>query len=502
MGLALLACRAPVPVPRDALRVALPSALSSLDPHFSNNLGAFTVLGNVYEPLIHADPGMGLRPGLATNWYNPDPLTWDFDLRPGVRFHSGKRFEAKDAVFSIERVLRSSALDVTYYLGDVASAEALGPHRLRIHLRRRSAALLNKLGHVFMVPEGSTNAFLDHAEDGSGPYRVESWERGKSVELVARKADRRGRPPLSRVSVRMNVPPREIVQELGAGRDDMALVGLRRLEPGIEARFALHRRGSLQVKYLGLDLTSRLAACCPGQRNPFADHRVREALHLALDRNRIAAALPSRAMAANQLVPRQVFGFNPRLPEAGPDRERSKALLREAGFPNGFSTTLHTRQILGEAAEPVRRELQEVGIELKVVVLPDPEYFPGLQKHAFSLWLDRWSCTTGDAGELFENALHSSQPARGLGTFNESAYVNPTLDAAIEKMLVIEDLVKRRVALEKLMESVMRELVWIPLYTDEEMWAVDRAFVWRPGSDYWLRLADVSAAVAGSTSSH
>ena len=80
--------------------------------------------------------------------------------------------------------------------------------------------------------------------------------------------------------------------------------------------------------------------------------------------------------------------------------------------------------------------------------------------------------------------------------------MNPTLDAAIEKMLVIEDLAKRRVALENLMQSVMRELVWIPLYTDEEMWAVDRAFVWRPRSDYWLQLADVSAAMAGAPSSH
>jgi hypothetical protein len=52
------------------------------------------------------------------------------------------------------------------------------------------------------------------------------------------------------------------------------------------------------------------------------------------------------------------------------------------------------------------------------------------------------------------------------------------------------------VALEELMASVMQELIWIPLYTDEEVWAVDRGFVWRPGSDYWLHLADVSAAVA------
>ena len=150
------ACRsqAPGPAPRE-LRLLLPSAVSSLDPQVANTTAAFTLLGNVYEPLIHADPGLGLRPGLARSWYNPDPLTWDFDLQPDVTFHSGRPFEAKDAAYSIARVLASRDLEIGYYLGDVASAEALGPHTLRVHLRRRSAALLNKLGHLFIVPAGS-----------------------------------------------------------------------------------------------------------------------------------------------------------------------------------------------------------------------------------------------------------------------------------------------------------------------------------------------------------
>ena len=76
-----------------------------------------------------------------------------------------------------------------------------------------------------MVPEGSTNAFLDHAETARGRIGSRVGSAGSASELVAREGDRRGRPPLTRVSVRVNVPPREIVRELGAGRDDMALVG-------------------------------------------------------------------------------------------------------------------------------------------------------------------------------------------------------------------------------------------------------------------------------------
>jgi peptide/nickel transport system substrate-binding protein len=469
--------------------------VSTLDPQVANTTAAFTLLGNIYEPLIHADPGLGLRPGLARSWYNPDPLTWDFDLQPDVTFQSGRPFEARDAAYSIARVLATPDLEIGYYLGDVASAEALGPHTLRVHLRRRSAALLNKLGHVFIVPAGSTRETLAAASDGTGPYRVREWEPGRRVEFDARVDDRRVRPPIRRVSVRMDVTPANIVSELSAGRGDMGLVGPRRDAESLE-HFSLYRRGSLQVKYLGFDVSPLAPACCRGRANPFLDLRVRRAIHLALDRGALVAALPSHATPANQLVPRHVFGFNAALPEARVARDEAGSLLREAGYPGGFSATLHTRQILADAAQLVQEQLRTIGISLEVVALPDPEYFAGLKRREFVVWLDRWSCTTGDAGELFENALHSPEPRRGLGAFNESAFTNAELDRATEKMLVLEDLPSRRRALEDLMSQVMGELVWIPLYSDDEVWAVERGFTWHPGSDYWLHLSDVAPAAA------
>ncbi len=472
----------------------LPSDVSTLDPHVSNTTAALTLLGNVYEPLIHADPGLGLRPGLARSWSNPDPLTWDFDLQPGLTFHSGRPFAARDAAFSIERIVAAPDLETSYYLGDVASAEALGPLTLRVHLRRRSAAFLNKLGHVLIVPDGSTRAVLARESDGTGPYRVRQWRPGLEAELTAREGDRRGRAPLASVSVRLNVPPREIVSELVAGRADMGLVGLRRVDDAAFRRVSLHRRGSLQVKYLGFDLVAEAPACCPGRANPFLDRRVREAIQLALDRDALVAGLPSHAAPANQLVPRHVFGFNAALPVLRSDRPRARELLQAAVGDGRLPVSLHTREILAEAAQLVRTQLHEIGIDVTVVAQPDPEYFAALKRREFTLWLDRWSCTTGDSGELFENALHSAEPARGLGAFNESGYSNPVLDRATEKTLVLEDLPSRRRALEELMAQVMRELVWIPLYTDEEVWAVDRAFNWSPGSDYWLHLADVAPA--------
>jgi ABC-type oligopeptide transport system substrate-binding subunit len=114
-----------------------------------------------------------------------------------------------------------------------------------------------------------------------------------------------------------------------------------------------------------------------------------------------------------------------------------------------------------------------------------------------SLWLDRFVCTTGDAAELFENVFHSPDPAAGLGSFNETGLRDAALDAAIAEALPLENLPRRRTALARIMRRLMHELVWIPLYTDAEVWAVRRSFAWRPRSDYWLRFAEVAPAGAG-----
>lgn len=491
-ALALLgACRAAPPAP-SLIRVALPSELQSLDPHVSNTSGAFTVLGNVYQALVVTDPGLGRRPGLAARWHNPDPLTWDFDLDPRARYHDGKPVTPADVVFSLNRALSEPDLDVRYYLGDLARAEISGALSVRVRLKRRSPVLLHKLGHVLIVPAGSSRAGLDRRPRGTGAYRVTSWRPGHSLELQATEDARQQRAPVARAWLRVNMAPEEIARGLGAGEIDLALLGsartARELPPG---QFEVRRRGSLQVKYLGFDVEGPRSPAGTGP-NPFRDRRVREAIHLAIDRAALAGGLGTDAVPASQLVPRHVFGFDSSLAEVALDRQRARALLREAGYGAGLKATLHSRHILREPAMAVVAQLRGVGVELSPLIQPDPEYFEVLRRRQAGVWLDRWACTTGDSGEMFENAFHSPDPERGLGDFNESGLRAATLDVAIEEALVVEDLPRRRAALAGLMRRVMTELAWIPLFSDEEVWAVRLPFAWHPRSDYWLQLAEVA----------
>jgi peptide/nickel transport system substrate-binding protein len=490
-----IACRPTAAPP--VLRVAMPWELVSLDPHVSDTTGTYTVLGNVYEPLVVADPGLGLRPGLARRWYNPDPLTWMFDLDGEARFHSGKRLGAADVVYSIKRILADTRFDMRYFLGDVAEVEAAGPLAVRLRLRRPSPILLNKLGHVYIVPAGATRETLDRDADGTGVFRVVAWESNRRLELAAA-GGRRSRTSVQRIQLVLSASPEAGARLLLAGEADMALLGLTPAAAALPpSEFAQHRRPSLQVKYLGFDL--RPVAAHGRRAGPvvYRDRRVREAIHLAIDRNALVTGLPGHAAPVNQLVPRHVFGFDTELPELHADRERARSLLNEAGLGRGFAATLHTRQLLEEAAQLVAEQLKTLRIDVRLIVLPDAEYFPVFDRREPSLWLDRFVCTTGDSAELFENVFRSPDPGAGLGAFNETGFSDASLDAEIDAALSLENLPRRRAALAGVMRRVMKELPWVPLYTDAEVWALRRSFVWKPSSDYWLQFAEVVPAPGG-----
>jgi peptide/nickel transport system substrate-binding protein len=226
--------------------------------------------------------------------------------------------------------------------------------------------------------------------------------------------------------------------------------------------------------------------------NPFADARVRRALSLGLDRSRFSAALD--ALPASQPVPMAVFGFNPRLPDIVTDKDASRALLRQAGFPTGFGVVLHAREPHGQAARIVAEELQTLGIRAELRVLPAGQFFRLVNAGEATLWLNSFSCQTGDAAEYLEQVAHSPDPQRFLGMVNQGGYADPELDAAIERSATIEVPEDRRAALEALIARVVAEQVVTPLYVEQDVYLVSRSLVWDPRPDGNLLLQEMSTS--------
>lgn len=478
---------------RTTFQVVAPYALTSLDPHAANTVSNYSVLSNVYEPLVATDADLKVQPALAERWENPDPLTWVLHLRPNVRFHSGRALRPQDVVYTIRRILGSRELEMQAYVLTVAEVEEAGPRTVRIRTSRPVPILLNKLHFVLVVPEGSNAHTLADHPDGTGPYRVQQWKPGESIDLVRNEGH--WAPPVDVAAARFvfGVAPEDSVQGLVSGRFQLAQVNAADLE-GPATRSGRHEvmtHDNIYIKYVGYDLGRDETPYCKVRPNPFRNVDVRRALHLAVDRRALAAALPNHASPATQPVPRFIFGFDPDLPVPEPDLAEARRLLARAGLSGGFEADFHVRRMFTEPARIVAEQLARVGVRLKAQVIGDPEFFDRQNRGELTVWMTRYGCPTGDASDIMDNVLHSGDAVRHFGMQNWGNYRDPVMDAAVERASVLDAVEERRSAAQEVMALSMRELPILPLYSDQDVYAVDRAWRWRPRADSYIRLSEV-----------
>jgi len=488
---ALAACGTAT-APERELRVAMYDDLASFDPHARNTVGAYEVLSNVYEPLVTLDRAMRPAPALAVSWETPDLLTWVFRLRPGVRFHDGSPLTAEDVAASLRRLLTDERLEMRSYLSGVAEATAQGSDTVVVRTHRPNAQLVSRLHFVLIVPRGSTAESLARRANGTGPYAVAGW--APPSLTLQRNESYWGHPPgFSRVRVDLGIASTTAAEAITDERYDV-LDATQRAEE--EARRSSHYRiveqENIFLRHLAFDVGRERTPFCPGTTNPFRQREVREAVSLALDRERLAATAGAGARPANQLVPRAVFGHDPRLPPLEPDPARARALLARAGFADGFDVVLH-RGGFGAASELVKAQLASVGIRVRIESLQSAAFFDALEARSLSFWIVASGCPTGDGMELLETSFHSPGPG-GLGVDNYGDYRSPGLDRGILEAGGLFDVGSRQSAVQRLLGQVLEERVWIPLYHDRGALLVTRGVLYEPRADGYLRVADLRAA--------
>jgi peptide/nickel transport system substrate-binding protein len=275
------------------------------------------------------------------------------------------------------------------------------------------------------------------------------------------------------------------LQDLLTGSSQLAQLGTRAAERALKSRgdIALHRPTGLFLKYLGYDLARDVTPYVSARRNPFRDPRVRRAVALAVDRRQLVERLPASAVPAAQLVPPSIFGFDPQRSVPPADPGRARALLAEAGFPDGFEATLHARQFGGgESAEPLREMLATVGIRLKVVQLGEAE-FRRVVHEPPSLFLTRYACDTGDASDVLNAVIHRLDARRGYGYSNFGRYADPRVDAAIEASAGEERRDARLQELQQVLGQAVDEAVVVPLYVDQNVFGLRHGWTWSPRAD-------------------
>ena len=476
----------------DRLVITLPAGPFTIAPESAGEEFSISILSNVYESIVDLGPDLVLRPGLAENWQNPDDSTWVFALRPGARWHDGQPVRASQVIESLERTRHDPRSRRRIELAAVERMEAPDDHTVVVRTSEPLGHLANRLANV---PIWRPGARPEDPALGSGPYRVRAWTPGGDTTLQAFDGYDGGHPTLREVLFRavpeaaqrmrllragdvqlvVDAPP----DEMGALEEDRQLMGV-------------SRKGA-RVVFLSVDCARPATPYVDAPRNPFADVRVRTALALAIDRDALVRG-PLRRLAStvDQVVGPEVFGYHDGLAPVSHDPQRARALLAEAGWPDGFAVDLDYPTGKYRGAELVTtelaRQLLPVGIRLRLRPQPPEAFFARLQSRDTSLYLLGWIGTSGDAGPSYEYLLHTS--AGGFGHDNAGGYSNPEVDRLVEQARHLGP-VDRLPLLRRVAEIVHRDKPVVPLYRAADVYALDRRLEFAPRLDRRIRAAEI-----------
>ncbi|BBK34231.1 peptide/nickel transport system substrate-binding protein [Stella humosa] len=370
LTMAVLALAAPPPAfaqPKDRLTIGM----GLEPPHLDPTAGAAAAIdevtyANLFEGLVRIDQDGKVQPQLARSWtVSPDGLTYTFELLTGVAFHDGSPFTAADVKFSWDRARGADSVNAQKrYFAAIDRIETPDPARVVVVLTRRDGYFLFNMGSGDAVIVSAKTAEANKATPiGTGPFRFERWGKGDRVVLVRNDAHRNvARTPLKQVTFRFIGDPSAQVASLLAGDVD--------LWPNIGAAESLGRlRADGRFTVQAGQTEGETVLAINNRKKPFDDVRVRRAISHVIDRKAIidgamqgfGTPIGSHFSPANAAYV-DLTGTYPH------DVARAKALLAEAGFPNGIEATLKLPPpaYARRGGEIVASQLAQAGIRVKI----------------------------------------------------------------------------------------------------------------------------------------
>lgn len=519
---AVLAADAAAPVPD--LIVAVRATPDSMDPYHHNLTPNYQAAIHMFEPLVRLDEGQRLQPALATSWRVIDPVTWEFKLRQGVRFHDGSTFGAEDVLATWERVpLSNGPSSFTVFTEPVERIEVVDRYTLRLITREPFPVLPNYLSQVVIIPAELKAAPTEDfnsgtAMIGTGPYRYVEWQPEEYLKLEVNPAYWGEVPEWETVEFRFMPDDARRIAALVSGEVDLvdAVSPYDMQWLSQAADVTLVSAPSNRVIYLSVDFDRPQTPFAhdhegkPLPHNPFQNPRVREAISLAIDREAlITEVLGGEGYATGELVPPSFFGADPGRPVPQPDVSGARDLLAEAGYPDGFVTVLHgpnNRYVRDAAvADAVALMLSGAGIATTTDTMPASEFFPRNRDRQFSFTLRGWSTETGEAGFAIRALMQTRNVEAGHGTANHNRYSSPDLDAVITEANRTLDTEKRERLLRQAMDIGMREHGQIPLYFQKNNWAMRKGLTYVGRTDELTLIPQVRTAppaAAGDGQAH
>lgn len=488
LAAASLALAAPASAQKaaDTLRITFTDAVPNVDMYFNSQRTGLILAHQAWDMLVHRDPAtFEIKPSLATAWKFNDDNSLDLTIRQGVKFHDGSTLSPDDVVYTINMAADpASKVATPSNYAWIDKAEKTGDNTVKIRMKRPTPAALEYLAMVTPIhpkayrekvgPEGFAAKPV-----GAGPYKIVKNEQGK--EVVFERFDDywagspKGKPAIKTLHVRFISELATQVTELLAQRSDwMWNINPDQREninkmPYLQAV----QQESMRIGYVSIDAAGRT-----GAGNPLTNQKVRQAIWHAINRQEMADKLitgGSRVPIA-PCFPSQ-FGCDADAAVKYPfDPAKAKALLAEAGFPNGFEIEFLTYVQPTQWSAAIQNYLAAVGIKAKINQMGVAPAIQKAQKGEAPLYHGSWgSYSVNDVSAIFPVMY-------GAGALDNYSR-DPELEKLVAEGGASNDAAARKKAYSAAIKIITEKAYWLPLFTYVNTYAFQKGLEFKTFPD-------------------
>lgn len=455
--------------------VGIASTFTTMDPFDASDTMSYSCAKSMYEGLYGFDKDMKLHPVLAlSHEVSDDGLVYTIHLREGVTFHDGTTFTAAAVKQNFDRVTdKKNGLRRYTLYSNIAQTDVVDDHTVRFTLKKPFSAFLNQLGHASggMICPSAMDKYPGKAlafhPCGTGPFKLESYNPTEGLHVVKNPAYwQAGLPKVDGILFKPVPENASRVAMLRTGEAQFIYpVPPEQVKPlSADKDLVITKTPSIIERYVAFN----------HQIKPFNDVRVRQALNYAINKKALAKvafndlADPVEGVAPKGVAFADVYGAWPY------DPKKARELLKEAGYPNGFSATLwslYNHTTAQKVIQFLQQQLAQVGVKVSVMAMEAGQRSALVdqkpENSKLQMMYAGWSSSTGELDWALRPLLATSSWSP-VGS-NYGYYSNPTLDKAFTDALSTTDEAKKQAIYSEGQKATWEDAPWIYLVTEQNV---------------------------------
>lgn len=430
---------------------------------------------NMYESLVGTNRNLQVEPLLAVSWGRIDDKTWEFKLRPNVKFHDGSDFDADDVLASFDRAITYKDTQLKDILSTIVDIEKINELTVNIYTKEPDPILVNRIANVLIFPSEKKDF---ENPIGTGPYK---YNTDTETELaLTRFDDYWGKLPYYKNVFIQTIENRFIrFDALKNGEIDI----LANVPPSFTEEFEemnsvnILSLPSLEVNFLVFNFESDL----------LSDKRIREAISYAFDKSAFVEFSSGYASPSYQFVSNGIFGFNPNIKQLPQNVTLAKAAIREYDPFKRPSISIDMTLGAETIGEFIKLQLDEIGISTNINYMPFEDLREKIQKGESEMYLLGFRSEIGDASSFYENLIHSN------GNFNGGHFSNKKVDQLIDLSINNLDQSKRLEQFQEIMRIITEEEYYgVPLFETDVIYGIKTGIHFHPRLDGYILASKIN----------